>query len=90
MDLRAQYASEPWGKLAIAAGFDPVNTESAARDAFRFCAERESRLVAALQSAGIWMAHWERDRQCRCIPTEGSLAQATQEIVSTLAFVGVK
>jgi hypothetical protein len=42
--LREQYLSEPWGKLAAAAGFDPINTESAAREAFRFCAEREAAL----------------------------------------------
>lgn len=37
--LRERYAAEPWGRLAIAAGFEPINTESAARAAFRFCAE---------------------------------------------------
>ena len=35
--LRAKYIEEGWGKLAVAAGFDPVDTESSARHAFRFC-----------------------------------------------------
>lgn len=34
--LRQQYREEGWGVLAEAAGFDPVNTESATRDAFRY------------------------------------------------------
>ncbi|GAA6176906.1 hypothetical protein [Sulfitobacter pacificus] len=45
--LRGQYAAESWGKLAILAGFDPVNTESTARDAFRFCAKEIDRLKDA-------------------------------------------
>ena len=32
------YENEPWAKLAIKAGFVPMNTESAARAAFQFCA----------------------------------------------------
>lgn len=34
--LRETYRAEGWGKLAEIAGFDPVNTESSARMAFRF------------------------------------------------------
>lgn len=37
--LRKLYRKEGWGKLAEAAGFDPVNTESSARSAFRFSHE---------------------------------------------------
>jgi hypothetical protein len=48
-NLRAQYLAEPWGKLAQAAGFDPVNTESSARSAFHFCADRIDALEAALR-----------------------------------------
>ena len=33
------YDDEPWAKLALAAGFKPFHTESAARMAFRFCAD---------------------------------------------------
>lgn len=34
--LRQMYRDEGWGELAEAAGFDPVDTEASARDAFRF------------------------------------------------------
>lgn len=34
--LRRMYRKEGWGELAEAAGFDPVETESQAREAFRF------------------------------------------------------
>lgn len=37
--LNHEYLQEPWGKLAAKAGFEPVNVEGQARDAFRFCAE---------------------------------------------------
>ena len=36
----ALYENEPWAKLAIEAGFRPYDTESAAREAFRFAAEK--------------------------------------------------
>ena len=32
------YENDPWAKLAIKAGFVPMNTESSARRAFDFCA----------------------------------------------------
>jgi hypothetical protein len=35
--LNKMYRDEGWGVLAEAAGFVPVNTESSARAAFRFC-----------------------------------------------------
>ena len=37
--LRQHYRDEGWGELAEAAGYDPVNTESSARGAFRFAHE---------------------------------------------------
>lgn len=36
-NLREKYIEEGWGKLAVEAGFDPVETEASARVAFRFC-----------------------------------------------------
>lgn len=36
--LRVRYAREDWGQVLLAAGFDPVNTESAAREVARHCA----------------------------------------------------
>jgi len=55
--LNAQYAQEPWGRLAIACGFDPYDTESMAREAFAAAAARiealearERVLVALLQT----------------------------------------
>lgn len=47
-ELNERYKQEPWGKLAVAAGFVPVNTESSARQAFRYCAERIADLEAEL------------------------------------------
>ena len=44
--LEQRYANEPWGKLAIAAGYIPINTESQARYAFQFCADRIEALEA--------------------------------------------
>ncbi len=38
------YDNEPWAKLAREAGFEPVKTESSARLAFRFCAEKIKKL----------------------------------------------
>ncbi len=38
--LNQEYLQEPWARLAAEAGFRPVDTESAARQAFRFCAEK--------------------------------------------------
>lgn len=35
--LNEMYREDGWGILAEAAGFNPVNTESSARNAFRFC-----------------------------------------------------
>jgi len=34
------YDGHAWAELAKEAGFDPENTETAARSAFRFCADR--------------------------------------------------
>lgn len=47
--LRETYIKEGWGALAIEAGFDPVNTESSARRAFRHSAEKIAPLVEALE-----------------------------------------
>ena len=33
------YDGEPWADLAKQAGHDPMNVETQAREAFRFCAE---------------------------------------------------
>jgi hypothetical protein len=44
--LRKIYIAEGWGALAIEAGFDPVHTESSARSAFAFCAEKIAKLEA--------------------------------------------
>lgn len=49
-DLAQQYADEPWGKLAIEAGFEPLNTESAARRAFEFAAQQIAELKAKIET----------------------------------------
>lgn len=45
-DGRTMYDDEPWAKLARGAGFEPFDTESSARSAFRFCADRIAELEA--------------------------------------------
>jgi hypothetical protein len=59
-ELRARqdalYADEPWAKLAVQTGFRPYDTESAARCAFRFAAEREAELVEALRGLDQFFA----------------------------------
>lgn len=58
---------EDWGKLAIAAGFVPLNTESSARRAFDFCAEIINQLADALEQASSHLDYcgygdaWERE-----------------------------
>lgn len=49
--LNEIYRNEGWGKLAEAAGFDPANTESAAREAFRFSSGVIDEMLAALEGA---------------------------------------
>ena len=44
-ELRQRYLKEPWGRLAHAAGYDPVNTESSARHAFGWCAEKMQEMI---------------------------------------------
>ena len=44
-ELRQRYLKEPWGMLAQAAGYDPVNTESSARHAFAWCADKMQEMV---------------------------------------------
>lgn len=44
--LNARYDKEPWARLAREAGYDPFDTESSARDAFAFCADRIAKLEA--------------------------------------------
>jgi hypothetical protein len=39
-DGRKMYDDEPWAWLAREAGYEPFDTESAARNAFQFCAEK--------------------------------------------------
>lgn len=55
----ALYADEPWAKLATAAGYRPYDTESSARDAFRYCAARIIALEAALDLALILLGKGE-------------------------------
>ena len=38
-ELNERYAQEDWGKLLIAFGFDPINTESSARQVAEKSAE---------------------------------------------------
>ena len=45
------YDHEAWAILAREAGFEPIHTESSARRAFRFCAERIERLTAERDEA---------------------------------------
>lgn len=49
--LRQQYRDEGWGRLAEEAGFDPVNTESSAREAFWYCQMRIEKLETTIASA---------------------------------------
>jgi len=53
----ALYADEPWAKLAVEAGYRPYDTESAARDAFGFCAAEITRLTAEVED---WKGRAER------------------------------
>lgn len=56
-----RYDHEPWAQLARRAGFDPINTESSAREAFRFCAD----LIPApvedhwAEAPGFPVAQWQ-------------------------------
>lgn len=45
-DGRTMYDGERWAELAREAGFEPFDTESSARQAFAFCAERIEELEA--------------------------------------------
>ena len=70
----ALYENEPWAKLAIEAGFRPYDTESAAREAFRFAAEKYAgipdpaalvaafkQVVEALEEARTQLEGYEND-----------------------------
>jgi|TARA_Y100000034_G_scaffold136722_1_gene215231 uncharacterized protein (DUF1697 family) len=46
----ALYDGEAWAELAKEAGFRPYDTESAARRAFEFCAERITAQTEAVQT----------------------------------------
>ena len=72
-NLNAIYAQEPWGKLAIECGFNPYNTESMAREAFRLCAEKlEEASAKAKGSEAITklMASMKDPRTCPSIDDE--------------------
>lgn len=55
----ALYKDEPWAKLAVAAGYRPYDTESSARYAFSFCADRIEALEDALELALIRLGKGE-------------------------------
>jgi hypothetical protein len=64
------YDNEPWAALAREAGFEPFDTESAAREAFRFAAEqrRDQASIArgerrARLKLGFWKAVNALERQ---------------------------
>jgi len=38
----------------------------------------------ALKSANAYVKHWQRDRECNLMPTEGSLATAHAEISAAI------
>lgn len=66
--LRRKYRDAGWGVLAEAAGFDPVNTEAAARRAFGFAwdeiVEREAELIylrAYGRDGAVWSANESKD-----------------------------
>jgi hypothetical protein len=46
--VREKYLREPWGRVAQAAGYDPVDVESRARGAFAHCADRIENLEGVL------------------------------------------
>lgn len=48
-------------------------------------ATREIALEAALKDTRAWVEHWERDRQCKLTPTEGSLQACLSMIDAALA-----
>mgnify|MGYP001810499207 CR=1 FL=1 len=53
------YEGEPWAELAKQAGFSPGNTESMAREAFRYCADRIAMLEAEVKDLQISLAGTE-------------------------------
>ena len=50
-------------------------------------ANKIAALLKALKSQAVWIEHWQKDQTCGLPPTEGSLASARQEIVTTLEIV---
>lgn len=48
-DVKRQYASEPWGKFLLSIGYEPYDTESAARDVARHAVDRIIALETALR-----------------------------------------
>lgn len=50
-------------------------------------ASKIAALLKALKSQVVWIEHWQRDRLCNLPPTEGSLASARQEIITTIEIV---
>lgn len=48
-ELREIYLKEPWGKILIQMGKDPVNTESSARSVAEYAATRIEELIAIIR-----------------------------------------
>lgn len=63
--LRVRYREEGWGALAEAAGYDPVDTESQARGAFRFAhsviADKDATIKRMETAIRFAMANWPAD-----------------------------
>jgi len=61
------YDGEAWAALAVKAGFIPEDTETQAREAFRFAAEEIAKVKAVLQKSADhheycgWGDSWERE-----------------------------
>lgn len=67
-DLRDFYRSEGWGVVAEKAGFDPLSTESSARQAFQFAwdeiVEREAELIYLRRhgkEGAVWPANASKE-----------------------------
>lgn len=80
----ALYDGEAWAELAKEAGFRPYDTESVAREAFRFCAERITaqseavqRLVEALEKA-VEALDYAADDLANCDEFESADFRRTQ------------
>ena len=99
--LREIYRNEGWGVLAEAAGFDPVNTESSARSAFRFAhqviADKDATIARHYEAMRFAMENWPADDKATsaafgalsaCVPGGAGCAKPWAQSAPIVCFVG--